>query len=136
VAGGSSLPDAGGSKAASPAGVPADAPAWRPPASVSGAATGGPPESPLAQTPISSEDWQRIARDPLVQRFQQAVDGTLFSARRIAPPPSEAVEPETDADVDSEPDAESADEPMVDDGAVDETKPAADDAGPSLFGQP
>jgi hypothetical protein len=30
---------------------------------------------------VSSAQWQQIARDPLVERVKEAVDGTLFDVR-------------------------------------------------------
>lgn len=43
------------------------------------ASTVAPPKS------VSSEQWNRVARDPVVQRFKEAVDGTLFDVRPIEP---------------------------------------------------
>ena len=32
---------------------------------------------------VSSAQWQQVARDPLVQRVKEAVDGTLFDVRPV-----------------------------------------------------
>jgi DNA polymerase-3 subunit gamma/tau len=57
-------------------------------------------EAPAAEVnrpAISSVQWQRASRDPLVQKVRQAVDGTLFDVRPIGPiepPPADVSENE------------------------------------------
>jgi DNA polymerase-3 subunit gamma/tau len=46
-----------------------------------GVAAGGSGEPAAPQSALSSAEWQRVARDPLVQRVQEAVEGTLFDVR-------------------------------------------------------
>ena len=67
--------ETGAAPPASPA-APQAAPARRP---------GGPK---VASGPVSSAQWERAARDPLVQRAREAVDGTLFNVQ-AAPGPVE-----------------------------------------------
>ena len=43
------------------------------------------PRSADMPASLSSAEWQRVARDPLVQRVKEAVDGTLFDVRPVEP---------------------------------------------------
>ena len=62
-------------------------------AGISGGRAELPPEPMATPTErVASEQWRRVARDPLVQRVKEAVDGTIVGVRS-APKGNTSIEP-------------------------------------------
>ena len=78
----------------------------QPPASATHPAASAdvPAAEPPPTSTISSAEWQRVARDPAVERIREAVDGMLFDVRpaeRAAPTPDVAEANESESDDES-----------------------------------